>query len=80
MDQVSFSLPTLANAAMPVQDQINVSVNQAAAVVVCAYLEHLNNLSRVVAPGSQSTANQSVSSQAELVSLINDVQAALKTV
>lgn len=80
MDQVSFSLPTLAIAAMPTQDQINVSVNQAAAIVVTAYLEHLDNLSRVVAPSSQNTGNLSVLSQAELVSLINDVQTALRTV
>ena len=80
MDQVSFSLPTLASAAMPMQDQINVSVNQAAAIVVTAYLEHLDNLSRVIPPGSQNSANQSVASQAELVSLINDVQTALKSV
>lgn len=80
MEQVSFALPTLGTAAMPTQDQINILVNQAASVIVASYLEHLDNLSRVVAPGSQSAANLSVASQAELVSLINDVQTALRTV
>lgn len=80
MESVSFALPTIGTAAMTAQDQINVSVNQAAAVIVTAYLDHLNKLSAVIAPGSQSSGNLSVASQAELVSLINDVQASLRTV
>jgi hypothetical protein len=80
MDQVSFSLPTLGTAAMKAQDQINVSANQATAVIVCAYLEHLNKLSLVIPPGSQNTAILSVVSQPELLSLINDVQLALRSV
>jgi hypothetical protein len=80
MESVSFTLPTIGTAAMTAQDQINVTVNQATAVIVAAYLDHLNKLSAVVAPGSQSSANLSVASQAELVSLVNEVQTALRTV
>jgi hypothetical protein len=80
MQQVSFSLPSLATAQMAAQDQINVTVNQATAVIVCAYLEHLNKLTEVIPPSSQLTAHVSVMSTAELVSLINDVQTALRTV
>ena len=78
MQQVTFSVPTLATAQMPTQDQINATVNQAAAVIICAYLEHLNKLTEVVPPGSQSAANISIMGATELISLINDVQAALK--
>lgn len=80
MQQVSFALPTLGTAAIPTQDQINILVNQSAAIVVASYLAHLDNLSRVVAPGSQSSANLSVASVPELVTLINEVQTALRTV
>jgi len=79
MQQVSFSLPTLATAQMTAQDQINVTVNQATAVIVCAYLEHLSKLTEIVPPGSQSTANVSIVGTTELVNLINDVQTALRT-
>jgi hypothetical protein len=80
MQQVSFSLPTLATAQMPTQDQINVTVNQATAVIVSAYLEHLNKLTEVLTPSTQSSASLSVVSPAELISLINDIQTALRTV
>ena len=80
MQQVTFSLPTLATAQMTAQDQINVTVNQATAVIVRAYLEHLNKLTEVVPPGSQSAANISIMGAAELITLINDIQAALRTI
>ena len=80
MQQVSFSFPTLATAQMPTQDQINATVNQAAAVIICSYLEHLNKLTEVLTPATQSSASLSVVSPAELVTLINDVQAALRGV
>lgn len=80
MQQVSFSLPTLATAQMSAQDQINVTVNHATAVIVSAYLEHLNKLTEIVPPGSQNVANVSIMSTTELIALINDVQAALRAV
>jgi hypothetical protein len=80
MQQVSFSFPTLATAQMPTQDQINATVNQAAAVIICGYLEHLNKLAEVIPPGTQNTANISIMGASELITLINDVQTALRTV
>lgn len=82
MNQVTFSLPTLSTSEMSPQDQINVSVNQATAVIVSAYLDHLNQLTEALLPpgGNPSDPAQlSVLSQAELVSLINDVQGALRS-
>ena len=80
MQQVSFSLPTLATAQMTAQDQINVTVNQATAVIVSAYLEHLNKLTEIVPPGSQNVAHVSIMSTTELIAFVNDVQAALRAV
>ena len=80
MEQVTFSLPTLATAQMTAQDQVNVTVNQATAVIISAYLEHLNKLTEVVPPGSQSAANISIMGASELITLINDVQAALRNI
>jgi hypothetical protein len=65
---------------MTAQDQINVTVNQATAVIVSAYLEHLNKLTEIVPPGSQNVANVSIMSTTELIAFINDVQAALRAV
>jgi hypothetical protein len=79
MEQVSFTLPTLGTAAMSAQDQINVTVNQATAIIVSAYLGHLNKLNDVLTPSSQNSAFISIASTTELVSLINNVQDALRT-
>lgn len=62
---ITFVLPTLANAAMSKDDQGALIVNQATAVIVAAYLQY-------AAPGAPWWDN------ARLVSLIDDVQNALK--
>lgn len=80
MESVTFALPQIATAGMSAADQRDILLNQSASVIVTAYLDHLNKLSLVVSPGSQSSANLSILSQAELVSLINDVQTALRTI
>ena len=95
MQSISFAVPTLATAEMARQDQIDVQLNQAAAVIVCCYLEHMNTAINKGLPGAtvaSSTTNpagggataiaNSVGflSPAELVSLIDGVQGALRTI
>ena len=75
MQSITFALPTLTTAQMTRQDQNDILLNQATAAVVCCYLEHVNASMAGQAPGAFNFINQ-----AELVSLINDVQAALRTV
>lgn len=86
MQSITFATPTLATAQMNRQDQIDILVNQAAAAVVCCYLEHLNTAIEKGIPGATATTTSTGASQAgfltttELVTLINDVQGALRTV
>jgi hypothetical protein len=83
MQSITFAVPTLATAAMSRQDQIDLVANQAAAAIICCYLEHMNAVIAVQSPTGAiggPTAFQQVLSPAELVALINDVQAALRTI
>ena len=68
---VTFSLPTLSNAAMSDGDQKSILRVQALAVIVSAYLDHAARVYAV----NQGDAYRFT--QAELVNLVNDVQAAL---
>jgi hypothetical protein len=96
MQSITFAVPTLATAQMTRQDQIDILANQAAAAIVCCYLEHMNTAinkgisgatlaTESTAPGSSTSAAPSAHAvgfitQAELVTLINNVQNALRTV
>ena len=77
-------MPTLATSAMSSVDQISVTLNQAAAAIVCCYLEHMNTAINKGITGATTTGGAGTStgfiSQSELVSLINDVQDALRFV
>jgi hypothetical protein len=76
MEGINFALPTLATGSMSKADQIDVLLNQPTAVIVCCYLEHMNKAMEKGIGGQ----GANFISQTELVSLINDVQAALKSV
>ena len=84
MQSITFATPTLTAAQMNRQDQIDISVNQAVAAVVCCYLEHLNTAIEKGISGATSTSAGSSGTafltRSELVTLINDVQGALRTV
>ena len=68
---VTFSLPTLSDADMSDSDQTRILRVQALAVIVSAYLDHAARVYAV----NQGDAYRFT--QAELVNLVNDVQAAL---
>lgn len=72
MQGIRFAAPTLPTAQMARQDQIDMIVNQAAAVIVCAWLEH------ITAAMNKGTFSGFISG-AGLVQITNDVQAALHT-
>ena len=75
MESVTFSTPTLATASMTKADQADLMLNQAAAVIVCCYLEHMNTaLNNGVGGSGASFINPT-----ELVTLIDGVQGALKS-
>ena len=95
MQSITFAVPTLTTAQMARQDQIDILVNQATAAIVCCYLEHMNAAINKGIAGATVASDQTnpagggnsliVSSKgfistAELVSLINDVQGALRAV
>lgn len=84
MPSITFATPTLTTTQMSRQDQIDVSVNQAAAAVVCCYLEHMNTAINKGIPGATSTSTPGSQiaflTPAELVTLINNVQGALSSV
>jgi hypothetical protein len=69
---------------MSKQDQLDVVTNQAVATIVCCYLEHMNTAITKGIQGATTTGGAGTStafiSTAELVTLINDVQGALRTV
>jgi hypothetical protein len=95
MQSIKFAVPTLATAEMARQDQIDIVVNQATAAIVCCYLEHMNtainkgisgatvasDVTNTAGGGAATIAASKGSiSQAELVTLINSVQGALRTI
>ena len=71
---VAFALPTLSSSDMSKDDQGALIVNQATAAIVSAWLEHAT---AVVQAGSQSGSFHV--ERTELITLVNDVQEALRT-
>ena len=71
---VAFALPTLSSSDMTKDDQGALIVNQAAAAIVAAWLEHAT---AVVQAGSSSGSFHV--ERSELIALVNDVQEALRT-
>ena len=90
MQTITFAVPTLATAEMAPQDQIDILVNQATTAIVCSYLEHMNTaINKGITGATLATDATEVNraaaavgfiSQAELVTLINNVQTALRLV
>ena len=90
MQTITFAVPTLATAEMARQDQIDILVNQATTAIVCSYLEHMNTainkgitgatLATDATEANRAAASVGFISQAELVTLINNVQTALRVV
>jgi hypothetical protein len=78
MHSIKFALPTLAEEAMGWSDQDRLIAQQVTAAIVCGYLEHMNAAIAHGTPGEAIPANRFIS-PVELVSLINDVQTALRT-
>jgi hypothetical protein len=76
-DSVAFALPTLPTGSMSRDDQQALIVNQATAAIISAWLEHATALSEA---GITGNTGQFTVTSAGLVSLINDVQGALRTV
>jgi hypothetical protein len=76
-DSVAFALPTLPTGSMSRDDQQALIVNQAAAAIISAWLEHATALSEA---GITGNTGQFTVTSGELVTLINDVQGALRTV
>jgi hypothetical protein len=75
MQNITFALPTLATGGMSAADQRDIVLNQATAVIIGEYLGHMNT---AINKGIATTAY--FFTQSELVSLINDVQSALKSI
>lgn len=91
METLNFSMPQIGVAAMSKQDQIDVTVNQATAAIICCYLEHCNTAINKGIVGATSTSGGPTATIPsgtsvgfidvnELTALINNVQAALKAV
>ena len=76
-DSVAFALPTLPTGSMSRDDQQALIVNQAAAAIISAWLEHATALAEA---GITGNTGQFTVTSGELVTLINDVQGALRTV
>jgi len=80
-------MPTLATTAMSRSDQQSLIINQAAAAIVCCYLEHCNAAINKGITGATTTGGSGMTTasgtafinQTELVSLIDAVQGALAT-
>jgi hypothetical protein len=67
---------------MSSNDQIDILLNQATAAIVCCYLEHMNTAINKGISGATSTTGgpgTGFITTTELVSLINNVQGALRT-
>jgi len=95
MQSITFAVPVLATAQMTRQDQIDAQLNQATAAIVCCYLEHMNtainkgisgatvatNVTNPAGGGAAAIASSvGFITTAELVSLIDNVQGALRTI
>ena len=77
MQNVGFALPTLATSGMSTNDQNTLLVNQATALIVSSYLEHM---SAAIAAGVTTSAGVSPNAfinPTELGTLIDTVQSAL---
>jgi hypothetical protein len=61
-------------------DQMDIVLNQATAAIVCSYLEHMNKALDKGVAVSATGAGSAFFNQTELVSLINDIQTALRSV
>jgi|GEM_PF-4216598 len=85
MENVTFALPTLGSTAMSPNDQTAVLVNQATAVIVSAWLAHQNVVLETGQRLSTGTSQEDTErfeatiSEAELSSVINSVQNALRS-
>ena len=77
MDGVKFALPTLATGSMSKADQVDVLLNQATAVIICCYLEHMN---KAMEKDIGTTNGVNFINTTELVTLIDNVQAVLKSI
>jgi hypothetical protein len=66
MNSITFAMPTLATSAMSVTDQLVVTANQAAAAIVCCYLEHCNAAINKGIPGAAGTRDTAFLTQSEL--------------
>lgn len=73
-DSVAFALPTVSSADMSRDDQGALIVNQATAVIVAAWLEHATALTLSDTAG----LTDLTVSQQQLVTVVNDVQDALR--
>jgi hypothetical protein len=74
-DSVAFALPTLSSSDMSKDDQGALIVNQAAAAIIAAWLQHSTAL---VQAGITAQGQFTVTSS-DLVTLINEVQDALRS-
>lgn len=73
MESVTFALPSVGSADMSRQDQERLVVNQSAAIVISAWLEHATKLVELGV-----SEQDFVLRPAELPTLINNVQDALR--
>lgn len=87
MQSITFALPSLDTVSMSRADQNDILLNQATAAIVCCYLEHMNKAldkdlftATGVGQFQPATPGRSYFEQSELISLINDVQAALRSI
>ena len=82
MQNITFALPTVATAGMSASDQRDILLNQATAAIVGEYLRHMNVALEkgILVPPATSGIDNSFVSQSDLVALINNVQAALKSI
>jgi hypothetical protein len=76
MQDFTFTLPTIGTAAMTGADQRDILLNQATAIIISEYLAHMN----VAIQSGITPTHVPFYTQAELVSLINDVQTALRSI
>ena len=75
-----FALPSIGTSQMSRNDQGALIVNQATAVIISAYLKHASETYTVlVENGFTNNAGQMRFDSTEIISLINNVQGALKT-
>lgn len=80
MQGITFAVPILTTAQMTKQDQIDIVVNQATAAIVCCYLEHMNAAIANFPEGEVGSTAVRFIDTTEFITLINNVQGALRTV